>query len=79
MLESTLEDLEERPGTTLIGIPTGFIDLDRITHGLNRGNLIIIAGRPGMGKCLSADAEIVEEDGASRPSSRSCADGGPAC
>ena len=50
VLESTLEDLEERPGTTLIGIPTGFIDLDRITHGLNRGNLIIIAGRPGMGK-----------------------------
>ena len=50
VLESTLEDLEERPGTTLIGIPTGFIDLDRITHGLNRSNLIIIAGRPGMGK-----------------------------
>ncbi len=31
-------------------MPTGFTDLDRITHGLNRGNLIIIAGRPGMGK-----------------------------
>lgn len=46
----TLEDLEERPGSTLIGIPTGFTDFDRITHGLNRGNLIIIAGRPGMGK-----------------------------
>jgi replicative DNA helicase len=46
----TLEELEERPGSTLIGIPTGFTDLDRITHGLNKGNLIIIAGRPGMGK-----------------------------
>ena len=43
-------ELEERPGSTLIGIPTGFTDLDRITHGLNKGNLIIIAGRPGMGK-----------------------------
>jgi replicative DNA helicase len=31
-------------------VPTGFIDFDRISHGLNRGNLIIVAGRPGMGK-----------------------------
>ena len=31
-------------------MPTGFTDLDRISHGFNRGNLIIIAGRPGMGK-----------------------------
>ncbi len=50
VLHTTLEDLEERPGTTLIGVPTGFIDFDRMTHGLNRSNLIIIAGRPGMGK-----------------------------
>ncbi|MGD2115934.1 MAG: replicative DNA helicase, partial [Acidobacteriota bacterium] len=50
VLHETLEDLEERPGSTLIGVPTGFTDLDRITHGLNRGNLIIVAGRPGMGK-----------------------------
>ncbi len=50
VLHETLEDLEERPGSTLIGVPSGFIDFDRITHGLNRGNLIIIAGRPGMGK-----------------------------
>ncbi len=50
VLHTTLEELEERPGSTLIGIPTGFTDLDRITHGLNKGNLIIIAGRPGKGK-----------------------------
>jgi replicative DNA helicase len=50
VIHETLEDLEERPGSTLIGVPTGFIELDRMTHGLNRGNLIIIAGRPGMGK-----------------------------
>ena len=50
VFHETLEDLEERPGSTLIGVPTGFTDLDRITHGLNKGNLIIIAGRPGMGK-----------------------------
>jgi replicative DNA helicase len=50
VLEETLEELEERPGSAIIGIPSGFIDFDRITHGLNRGNLIIVAGRPGMGK-----------------------------
>src|SRR4051794_30685517 len=42
VFHSTLEDLEERPGSTLIGVPTGFIDFDRLSHGLNRGNLIII-------------------------------------
>ncbi|MFO1379021.1 MAG: replicative DNA helicase [Chitinivorax sp.] len=32
------------------GIPTGFIDLDGMTSGLQRGDLIIVAGRPSMGK-----------------------------
>ncbi|HEX4955566.1 MAG TPA: replicative DNA helicase [Thermoanaerobaculia bacterium] len=50
ILDETLADLEERPGSAIIGVPSGFIDLDRMTHGLNRGNLIIVAGRPGMGK-----------------------------
>lgn len=50
ILEETLEELEERPGSAIIGVPSGFIDFDRMTHGLNKGNLIIIAGRPGMGK-----------------------------
>lgn len=34
----------------ITGIPTGFIDLDRITSGLNNSDLIILAARPGMGK-----------------------------
>ncbi|HKI01777.1 MAG TPA: replicative DNA helicase [Thermoanaerobaculia bacterium] len=50
VLHTTLEELEERPGTMLTGVPTGFMDFDRVSQGLNRGNLIIIAGRPGMGK-----------------------------
>jgi replicative DNA helicase len=33
-----------------LGIPTGFTDLDRFTGGLQRGDLIIIAARPGVGK-----------------------------
>src|ERR1700730_10121541 len=50
VFHETLEELEERPGSVLTAVPAGFIDFDRISHGLNRGNLIIIAGRPGMGK-----------------------------
>ena len=50
VLHTTLEELEERPGSMLTGVPSGFIDFDRLSQGLNRGNLIIIAGRPGMGK-----------------------------
>jgi replicative DNA helicase len=32
------------------GVPTGFIDLDRKTSGLQPGDLVIVAGRPSMGK-----------------------------
>lgn len=34
----------------LRGIPTGFVDLDRILHGLRKTEMITIAGRPAMGK-----------------------------
>lgn len=34
----------------LIGIPTGFPELDQTIYGLNRSDLIIVAARPGMGK-----------------------------
>lgn len=34
----------------LLGVPTGFVDLDRLLGGLQKSDLIIIAGRPGMGK-----------------------------
>ncbi|MGD8603080.1 MAG: replicative DNA helicase [Anaerolineales bacterium] len=39
-----------------IGVPTGFIDLDRLLGGLQPSDLLIVAGRPGQGKsgfCLS--------------------------
>lgn len=44
-----IEDLHAR-GDDVIGIPTGFTDLDRLLGGLNRSDLIIVAARPGMGK-----------------------------
>lgn len=37
-------------GDDVIGVPTGFVDLDRLLGGLNKSDLIIVAARPGMGK-----------------------------
>jgi replicative DNA helicase len=51
-LQDTLDNLESRYGddSDLIGIPTGYTDLDRVLHGLQPQNLVILAARPGMGK-----------------------------
>lgn len=44
-----IEELHAR-GDEVIGVPTGFTDLDKILGGLNKSDLIIVAARPGMGK-----------------------------
>jgi replicative DNA helicase len=44
-----LETLSEKD-ESITGIPSGFTDLDRITSGWQRSDLIIVAARPGMGK-----------------------------
>ncbi|MEA3346105.1 MAG: replicative DNA helicase [Chloroflexota bacterium] len=48
-----IEYLYQHRGEPL-GIPTGFIDLDKLLGGLQRSDLVIIAGRPGMGKTAFA-------------------------
>jgi len=45
------------------GLSTGFMDLNELTAGLHASELVIIAARPSIGKCLSADSEIVLNDG----------------
>ena len=40
------------------GTPTGFVDLDRMTSGMHGGELIIVAGRPSMGKAQPLDASV---------------------
>lgn len=44
-----LEELKDREDG-LTGVPTGFTDFDRLTSGLQKSDLIILAARPGMGK-----------------------------
>jgi replicative DNA helicase len=51
-LQDTLDNLEARYGdaSDLVGVPTGYTDLDRVLFGLQPSNLVILAARPGMGK-----------------------------
>jgi replicative DNA helicase len=49
----TIERLYEKK-QTVTGIATGFTDLDKLTSGLQNSDLIIIAGRPSMGKTAFA-------------------------
>jgi replicative DNA helicase len=44
-----IDDLAKRPDD-VVGVPTGFIDLDKMLTGLQPSDLLIIAGRPGQGK-----------------------------
>jgi replicative DNA helicase len=52
IVNETLREIEElsHKHEQFIGIPTGFTDFDLMTSGLQRGDLIIIAARPSMGK-----------------------------
>ncbi len=46
-----IDELYNRDSSSdITGVPTGMIDLDRMTSGLQPGDLIIVAGRPSMGK-----------------------------
>ncbi len=45
----TIEESASRTGS-MVGLPTGFVDFDRMTAGLQPGQLIVVGGRPSMGK-----------------------------
>lgn len=51
ILIDTFSEIEQRSlGVVLPGVPCGFYDLDAMTQGFQRSDLIITAGRPSMGK-----------------------------
>jgi replicative DNA helicase len=63
-LINNFQEIEARnQGVSLPGIPCGFYDLDAMTSGFQRSDLIIVAGRPSMGKCLYENSEILLSDG----------------
>ena len=47
--QKQIEELRKKEDG-LTGVPTGFTELDRLTSGFQRSDLIIVAARPGMGK-----------------------------
>ena len=52
LLGETVDRIEElcNTGGDITGLTTGFVDLDRFTSGLQKSDLVIVAGRPSMGK-----------------------------
>lgn len=55
-VEQTLISLEERykNGGKIVGLSTGFEDLDKVTSGLKKSDFVVIAARPSMGKTALA-------------------------
>ena len=56
VLVDVMERIDElhQAGSHITGVPTGFMDLDERTAGLQNGDLIVVAGRPSMGKTAFA-------------------------
>jgi replicative DNA helicase len=50
LVARSFELIENRQGIHVTGLPTGFYELDEWTCGLQNGEMIIVAGRPSMGK-----------------------------
>lgn len=52
LLQPTMDEIDAiaSSGGRASGVPTGFVELDDVTNGLHPGQMIIVAGRPGMGK-----------------------------
>jgi replicative DNA helicase len=68
-LETAVQEAFERieksleRGARITGTESGFRDLDDMTSGMHPGQMIVIAARPAMGKCLTADAKVLLADG----------------
>ena len=56
LVKLAIEDIEKakNSGSQLRGVPSGYIELDRITQGWQKSDLIILAARPSMGKTAFA-------------------------
>ncbi|MGH3727574.1 MAG: replicative DNA helicase [Micromonosporaceae bacterium] len=65
LLQPTLDEIESIGANAgeMTGAPTGFTDLDRLLNGLHPGQLIVVAGRPGLGKALALDTPLATPEG----------------
>ncbi|MCS3610562.1 replicative DNA helicase [Salinibacter ruber] len=69
VVKDTLERLETIHGQDggITGVPSGFPKLDDLTSGWQDSDLIIIAARPSMGKCLGKGTPVMMYDGRTKP------------
>ena len=60
IIGGTVDEIEAagHRGEGMIGVPTGFSDLDRLTNGLHAGQMIVLAARPAIGKALALDTPL---------------------
>lgn len=63
LLTETFENIESRKGSHITGLSTGFTELNNLLCGLHNGEMVIVAGRPSMGKTSFA-LNIAEHLGA---------------
>jgi replicative DNA helicase len=56
LMDGALTEIEaiSNRGGEMVGVPTGFAELDRLTNGLHGGQLVIVAARPAVGKSTMA-------------------------
>ncbi|MBD5784681.1 replicative DNA helicase [Cellulosimicrobium terreum] len=60
IIGGTVDEIEaaSHRGEGMVGVPTGFADLDRLTNGLHPGQMIVLAARPAIGKALALDTPL---------------------
>ena len=58
-----IDEMKARGDNILVGVDTGFYELNKMTTGFGKGDLVIIAARPAMGKCLGLGTKVVMFDG----------------
>ncbi|MEQ4715968.1 replicative DNA helicase [Nonomuraea sp. B19D2] len=60
IMPGALDELEAigSRGGQMVGVPTGFQDLDQLTNGLHPGQMIVVAARPAIGKALALDTPL---------------------
>lgn len=64
ILKKAVDRIDElyRTKSAVTGLSTGFTELDRMTSGMQPADMIVVAARPSMGKCIMAGSRLVDPE-----------------